>query len=149
MGLSKYSWIAAINSGTEPKVPRRTSKSPPTIPGPKAQEYFGGVLEGVTRAVLHGPVLLQLHALLGLTLAVFSIYQVVHGMTTHRGGLITATVCGFIGAVGGGFNGGSFLNYNADFSSMLMSAGFALAIVAYLFALYLALLPRAIKAVQA
>lgn len=31
----------------------------------------------------------------------------------------------FIGVLGAGFNGGSFLNYNENFSSMLMSVGSA------------------------
>jgi hypothetical protein len=38
---------------------------------------------------------------------------------------------GFIGVLGAGFNGGSFLNYNQDFSSMLMAVGFILAMLTY------------------
>jgi len=38
---------------------------------------------------------------------------------------------GFIGVLGAGFNGGSFLNYNENFSSMLMSVGFIMAMVTY------------------
>jgi len=33
--------------------------------------------------------------------------------------------------LGAGFNGGSFLNYAQNFSSMLMAVGFALAMSAY------------------
>ena len=43
---------------------------------------------------------------------------------------------GFIGVLGAGFNGGSFLNYHEDFSSMLMAVGFALAMSAYVALLY-------------
>jgi hypothetical protein len=32
--------------------------------------------------------------------------------------------------------GGSYLNYNEDFSSMIMSIGFAIAVAAYALALY-------------
>jgi hypothetical protein len=40
--------------------------------------------------------------------------------------------------LGAGFNGGSFLNYHEDFSSMLMATGFAIAVAAYATGLYLA-----------
>jgi hypothetical protein len=43
-----------------------------------------------------------------------------------------------IGVLGAGFNGGSFLNYHQDFSSMLMATGFAIAVVAYSVGLYIA-----------
>jgi hypothetical protein len=33
--------------------------------------------------------------------------------------------------IGAGFNGGSFLNYHEDFSSMLHAVGFAMATAAY------------------
>ncbi|HLW00306.1 MAG TPA: hypothetical protein VKT82_16695 [Ktedonobacterales bacterium] len=36
-----------------------------------------------------------------------------------------------------GFNAASFINYGHDFSSLLMSLGFLLALVSYLFGLYL------------
>jgi hypothetical protein len=35
------------------------------------------------------------------------------------------------GVLAAGFNGGSFLNYNQDFSSMLMATVFAVAVVSY------------------
>jgi hypothetical protein len=108
-------------------------------PGAKPPEYFGGVVQSVTWAVVQGPVLLQMHATLGLVLVVASVYVLVQGIATRRTGLVTATAFGFLGTVGAGFNGGSFLNYNEDFSSMLMATGFAVAAVAYLFSLYLSL----------
>jgi hypothetical protein len=92
--------------------------------------------------VLQGSVLLQLHAAFGLVLVIGSVYLLVQGVATRRRGLITATVLGLIGTLGAGFNGGSYLNYHEDFSSMLMATGFAIAAVAYLFALYLSLAKR-------
>ncbi|MGI8563610.1 MAG: hypothetical protein ACR2MZ_08670 [Candidatus Dormibacter sp.] len=112
---------------------------PTSHPGAKPPEYFGGVVASVTWAVLQGPLLLQLHAGFGLVLVVGSVYLLIQGILMRRGSLVTATVFGFIGTLGAGFNGGSFLNYNENFSSMLMAAGFAVAVVAYLFALYLSL----------
>ena len=52
------------------------------------------------------------------------------------GGRITLAALGVVGVLGAGFNGGSFLNYNQNFSSMLMAVGFALAISAYIALLY-------------
>ena len=37
-------------------------------PGANPHEYFGGVVQSVTWATLHGPVLLILHTILGLLL---------------------------------------------------------------------------------
>ena len=45
---------------------------------------------------------------------------------------------GLAGIIAAGFNGASFLDYNEDFSSMLMSGGLALALTAYVFGLYAA-----------
>ena len=45
-------------------------------------------------------------------------------------------ILGFVGVIGAGFNGGSFLNYQEDFSSILMAVGFALAMSAYVALLY-------------
>jgi hypothetical protein len=117
-------------------------KIPDNHPGAHPPEYFSGVTRSVTWAVLQGSVLLQLHAAFGLVLVIGSVYLLVQGVATRRRGLITATVFGLIGTLGAGFNGGSYLNYHEDFSSMLMATGFAIATVAYLFALYLSLARR-------
>jgi uncharacterized membrane protein YeaQ/YmgE (transglycosylase-associated protein family) len=92
--------------------------------------------------VLQGPLLLQLHAAFGLVLVAGSVYLLVQGIATRHGGLITTTVFGLVGTVGAGFNGGSFLNYHENFSSMLMATGFAVATIAYVFTLYLSLVRR-------
>jgi hypothetical protein len=62
----------------------------------------------------------------------------VRAIQFRRRGLIISTVFGFIGVTGAGFNGGSYLNYHEDLSSMLMSTGFAIAVASYAIALYLA-----------
>ncbi|MGH7910479.1 MAG: hypothetical protein ACREOV_02030 [Candidatus Dormibacteraceae bacterium] len=46
-------------------------------------------------------------------------------------GRIVILVLGRVGVLGADFNGGSLLNYNMGFSSMLMAGGFALAVAAY------------------
>ncbi|WP_338198703.1 hypothetical protein [Candidatus Nephthysia bennettiae] len=115
---------------------------PDNHPGAHAPEYFSGVVRSVTWAVLQGQVLVQLHAAFGLVLVIGSVYLLVQGIATRQRGLITATVFGLVGTLGAGFNGGSYLIYHEDFSSMLMAAGFAVATVAYVFALYISLMRR-------
>jgi len=62
----------------------------------------------------------------------------VQAIGNRRRGIVVSAVFAFIGVLAAGFNGGSFLNYNQDFSSMLMAAGFAVAVVAYSAGLYIA-----------
>jgi ABC-type amino acid transport system permease subunit len=91
-------------------------KIPTTHPGSNPPEYFGGVVSSVSWAILHGGLWLTLHAAWGLVLVLAAL--------------------GFSGVLGAGFNGGSFLNYHEDFSSMLMAVGLALAMSAYVARLY-------------
>jgi len=100
-------------------------------PGANAPEYFGGVVQSVTWAILHGHVLLQVHAVLGLLLVLNALGLLIAAIRTRAGDLIWITSLGLVGVLAAGFNGGSFLNYNQDFSSMIMAIFFAWAVVAY------------------
>jgi hypothetical protein len=60
----------------------------------------------------------------------------VAAIRTRERDLITVTSFGLFGVLAAGFNGGSFLNYNQDFSSMRMATFFAIALVAYAVGLY-------------
>jgi hypothetical protein len=91
-------------------------KIPTDHPGANPPEYFGGVVASVSWAILHGGLWLTLHAAWGLVLVLAAL--------------------GLVGVLGAGFNGGRFLNYHQDFSSMLMAVGFALAMSAYVALLY-------------
>ena len=113
-------------------------KIPTDHPGSNAPEYFSGVARSVTWAILHGHILLVLHAVFGLVMVVAALLTLVTGIQTGRRGIVVSTAFGFIGILGAGFNGGSFLNYHQDFSSMIMATGFAIAVVAYSTGLYLA-----------
>jgi hypothetical protein len=113
-------------------------KIPTNHPGSNPPEYFTGVAQSVAWAITQGHVLLSLHAGLGLLLVFASVGVLVRAIQFRRRGLIISTIFGFIGVAGAGFNGGSYLNYHEDFSSMLMSTGFAIAVAAYAVALYLA-----------
>lgn len=112
-------------------------KIPADHPGANPSGYFSGLVQSVGWAVSQGPLLLAAHAGFGLLLVLASASLIVQGAMTARPGLMVATVVGFLGTLGAGFNGGSFLNYNADISSMLMAAGFALASAGYSMALFL------------
>jgi len=111
---------------------------PKDHPGANPPEYFSGVVVNVAWALLHGPFWLVLHASLGLLLlagAVVILVQAIRSRTRRQ--IVTASF-GLFGVLGAGFNGGSYLNYHEDFSSMLMAGGFAIAVVSCAIALNMA-----------
>jgi hypothetical protein len=104
---------------------------PTNHPGANPPEYFSGVFQSVTWAILHGPILLVLHAAFGLLLVLFGFRLLMVAIRSrHRPTIVTAVI-GALAILGAGFNGGSYLNYHQDFSSMLMASFFAIAVVAY------------------
>ena len=105
-------------------------------PGANAPEYFGGVVQSVTWAILHGHVLLQVHAVLGLLLVLNALGLLIAAIRTRSRDLVWVTSLGLFGVLAAGFNGGSFLNYNQDFSSMIMATFFAWAVVSYAVGLF-------------
>jgi hypothetical protein len=111
-------------------------KIPTDHPGANPPEYFGGVVTSVSWAILHGGLWLTLHAVWGLVLVLAALGALIQAIRQGGGGRITLAALGFVGVLGAGFNGGSFLNYHADFSSMLMAVGFALTMSAYVALLY-------------
>jgi hypothetical protein len=111
---------------------------PTNHPGSNPSEYFSGVAQSVTWALLHGHPLLILHAALGLLLVLNSIRILFDGISVRTRSAILTGSFGAFGVIAAGFNGGSFLNYHQDFSSMLMSSGFAVAIASYSLGLYFA-----------
>src|SRR5712692_5024624 len=113
-------------------------KIPIDHPGSNPPEYFSGVAQSVTWAIVHGHILLAVHAGFGLVLVIAAVGLLVQGIRIRRRGIVVSAVVGFIGVLGAGFNGSSFLNYHQDFSSMIMATGFAIAVVSYSVGLYLA-----------
>jgi len=111
-------------------------KIPSDHPGANPPEYFGGVVVSVSWAILHGGLWLTLHAVFGLLRLLAALGTLVQAIWLRGGGRITLAALGFVGVLAAGFNGGSFLNYHQDFSSMLMAVGFALAMSAYVALLY-------------
>ena len=110
-------------------------------PGANPPEYFTGVAQSVTWAILHGHVLLIAHASLGLLLVLNSAGLLISAIRMRARNLITVSAFGAFGVLAAGFNGGSYLNYHEDFSSMLMASFFAVAVVAYAMGLYVTARP--------
>ena len=104
---------------------------PAVHPGTNAPEYFSGVFQGVAWALFNAQWQLLIHVVLGLLIFILSIVLLVMAIAFRRGKWITISVLGFIGVLGAGFNGASFMNYGHDFSSLLMSVGFLLAAISY------------------
>jgi hypothetical protein len=104
---------------------------PRNHPGARPPEYFSGAAQSVAWAVSAGPFWLLVHAGLGLVLVAAGAVLLAMAIAARRRGPIIGAVIGLLAVVGAGFNGASFLNYDEDFSSMLMSAAFAVAVAAY------------------
>ena len=116
---------------------------PDQHPGANAKEYFGGVMAAVAWAMGNGGMWLAIHTGIGLLLVVASIWLVVQSIRARSN--ITLCVLGAVFILGAGFNGGSFLVYNQDFSSMLMAGLWALAMACYVGCIYLSAPRRALE----
>lgn len=116
--------------------------SVPTHTGSGASEYFSGVVSGVVWASVQGAWVLRLHTLLGLLLILVAGLQVASAIARRQRAWIVISIIAVLFIIGAGFNGASFLNYGHDFSSLFMSLGFAIALVALVVGLYLPLVER-------
>ena len=110
---------------------------PAIHPGANAPEYFSGVVQGVAWALLHAPLWLQLHAIVGLLLFIASLLLIGFAIAARRRAWIILSIIGLFGIMAGGFNGASFMNYGHDLSSLLMSIGLLLAAIPYIIGLSL------------
>jgi hypothetical protein len=104
---------------------------PKNHPGARPPEYFSGAAQSVDWAVSSGPFWLLLHASFGLLLVLAAAAVLALAIASRKTARIVAAAVGLAGVLGAGFNGASFLNYDEDFSSMLMAAGFVVAVAAY------------------
>jgi hypothetical protein len=111
-------------------------KVPSVHPGTNATEYFSGVVTGVLWVFGHGTLWLLLHAIVGLALLLCSLILLGLAIASRRRAWIISSIFGLLGIMAAGFNGASFLNYGHDFSSLLMSIGFLLAVIPYMIGIY-------------
>ncbi|HUE67743.1 MAG TPA: hypothetical protein VMP38_06140 [Candidatus Acidoferrum sp.] len=110
---------------------------PTNHPGANPPEYFSGVVQSVTWAILHGPsIWLVAHAVLGLLIVLSALGLLFRTIPTRNRLAITTSVVGALAVLAAGFNGGSYLNYHQDFSSMIMATFFGVAVTAYLVGLF-------------
>lgn len=104
---------------------------PAIHPGANSSNYFPGVVQGIVWAMVSSPLALLVHVALGLLLGVASFILIGLTIASRRPSWIILSVLGWVGVVGAGFNGASFLNYGHDLSSLLMSTGYVLAMISY------------------
>ena len=71
------------------------------------------------------------HVVIGVLLFLSGIELAVHSVRAGRRPVIWLAAVGLMAIIFAGFNGASFLKYNLNISSMLMSVGFAVAVVCY------------------
>ena len=103
-------------------------------PGHGANNFFAGSYHSVAWAETspHSPVILAVHAGLGLLLVLGSLWLAVLAIRGRRAGFVWAAVLGALFILGAGFNGASFLNYNEDANSYVMALLFAVAVLCYI-----------------
>ncbi len=110
---------------------------PSVHPGASASNYFVGVVQGVVWAMVHSELALVIHTVLGLLLVLASFILIGFAVAYRQRAWIITSLLGWVGIVGAGFNGASFLNYGHNFSSLLMSIGFLVAMVSYVIGIYI------------
>jgi hypothetical protein len=109
---------------------------PAVHPGANAANYFIGVVQGVIWVLTHGTLYLLLHAVIGLLLFLASLILIGLAIAARRRAWVITSILGLLGIMGAGFNGASFMNYGHNFSSLLMSIGFLLAVISYAIGFY-------------
>jgi hypothetical protein len=105
--------------------------------GAKPSNYFAGSFHSVVWAVSHGATFLVIHASLGLALVVFVLGAAVLAIRAGKRAVAIWSVLGGLFVIGAGFNGASFLDFNEDFSSLIMALLAFAAIGSYTAALFL------------
>jgi hypothetical protein len=110
---------------------------PSDHPGANPSDFFSGSAQSLVWGITQGPIGLIGHIVLGTLLFVGSIYLAFRVWQLRRRPLRTLAVLGALMILAAGFNGTSFLDFNEEFSSMLMASFFALAVVFYAILLFL------------
>lgn len=105
---------------------------PPHHPGAHPANYLTGSIQSVGCAIGSGPAVLAAHAALGLFLVLAAAIVLTLAIGTRRRATTISAVLGAGSIIGAGFNGASFLDFNKDISSLIMSLLFALATLSYI-----------------
>ncbi|MGI8680429.1 MAG: hypothetical protein ACR2LX_17445 [Jatrophihabitans sp.] len=104
---------------------------PADHPGGHPSNYFTGSAQSIGWAIPRGGVWLAAHVSLGLALVLGGIVTII--LATRSGNRVatSTSVLGGAAILGAAFNGTSFLDFNQDYSSMIMAALFAVAVGSY------------------
>ena len=105
--------------------------------GANPSDYFTGSAQSVGWSVSHGAIILAIHSVLGFALVLLVINLSIRVAALHRRALNVWTVLAALFVVGAGFNGASFLDFNNNISSLLMSLLAFAAIACYGVVLFL------------
>lgn len=106
--------------------------------GANDSDFFGGAFQSLIWVIGHGPLVIILHAILGVIVILGSFAILRNGIQLKRRAYIIWSVVAVVGILGAGINGASFLTYNHDVNSYLMAVGFAVGVTAYSALLFLA-----------
>ena len=104
-------------------------------PGAHPSNYFAGSAHSVGWAIPRGGVWLAAHVSLGLALILGGIGVIVLAVRSASRVAVGTAVLGGAAILGAAFNGASFLDFNQDYSSMIMAGLFALALASYVIGL--------------
>ena len=111
---------------------------PDNHPGSQPSDYLAGSFDSIRWAITQsGLPALIFHTAWGLLLVVNGVVLIVLARRVGMRSITVAAVLGFLFIVGAGFNGASFLDFQADYSSMIMATLFGLAVLAYSVVLFL------------
>jgi hypothetical protein len=105
--------------------------------GSKPSNYFSGSSRSVAWAMQHGAVALVIHTILGFLLALMVIGVVARALSLKRRWVTTWSVLGALLTIGAGFNGLSFLDYNENVSSFVMTVLALAALLCFAILVYL------------
>ncbi len=104
-------------------------------PGAHPSNYFTGSARSIGWAIPHGGVWLAAHVSLGLALVLGGIVTLTLATRSGKRAAISTSVLGGAAILGAAFNGASFLDFNQDYSSMIMAGLFAVAVGSYVLGL--------------
>jgi hypothetical protein len=94
---------------------------PTRHPGAQPSNYLGGSLHSLAWAIAHGTMALAIHAALGLALVLVTIGIAIDALRLPGRAIAVWSTIAALLVIGAGFNGVSFLDFNHDISSLVMS----------------------------
>jgi hypothetical protein len=100
-------------------------------PGAQPSNYLTGSVRSIGWAIPDGGMVLAAHVVLGLALVLGGIVVIVLAVRSRSRLAIGTAGLGGAAILGAAFNGASFLDFNQDFSSMIMAGLFAVALGSY------------------